>query len=93
MAQVLEPGAENNTHTCMVETDGVDDGSGGGCVDISQQVVWGVGPRVGSFPPLQAPPSMTGGPVSLRWAGCGPSLDLFVEWTVSQPPCQECQAH
>lgn len=55
MAQVLEPGAENSTHTCMEGTNGVGGGSGGNCADISEQVVWGVGPRVGSFLPSAGP--------------------------------------
>lgn len=41
--------------------------------------------------PLRAPSSMTGSSVSLLCCGCEPSLDLFVEWAVSQSPRQECQ--
>lgn len=35
-------------------------GSGGGCADISEQVVWVLGQGWGRSCPLQAPPSMTG---------------------------------
>lgn len=70
-------------------------GSGGGCADISEQVVWGAGPRVGSFlssaGPTQNDRRPAGGPVSLTCPGCEPSLDLFLGWAASQARGQQSQ--
>lgn len=38
--QCTEVCAENNTHTCVEETGGA---LAGGCADILEQVVWGLG--------------------------------------------------
>lgn len=74
----------------------MDSGSGGGCADISEQVVLGAGPKgEGLFLPSAGPtqhdrrPAL--GPVLLIRPSWEPSLDLFVEGAVFQAPCQECQ--